>query len=92
MEAAMEHILKIASVIDVRTPPEFEQGHYPGAVNIPLHELPHRLDEFRNMKLPIVLYCLSGSRSGMAVSLLKQTGISDVYNGGGISNLLQHKK
>jgi phage shock protein E len=88
----MEHILATASIVDVRTPNEFGQGHYPGAVNIPLNELPQRLHEFKEMKQPIVVYCLSGARSSAAVSILKQTGINEVYNGGGINDLLLYKK
>ena len=88
----MEQILETASVVDVRTPNEYQQGHYPGAVNIPLNEIPQRLDEIKEMQQPIVLYCLSGNRSGMAAVLLKQTGISQVYNAGGINDILQYKK
>lgn len=88
----MEQILANASVIDVRTPGEYHQGHYPGAVNIPLNEVSERISEFKKMKQPIVMYCLSGARSGMAVSFLKQTGINEVYNGGGINDLLQYRK
>jgi phage shock protein E len=39
------------------------------------------------MRTPIVAYCRSGARSGMAVSLLKQSGINEVYNGGGLFDL-----
>lgn len=53
----MKEILNNASIIDVRTPGEFEDGHYPGAVNIPLNELPQRLEELEEMKKPIVAYC-----------------------------------
>ena len=88
----MEQILATASVVDVRTPGEYQQGHYPGALNIPLNELPQRLDECKQMKQPIVAYCLSGGRSSIAVSMLKQAGINQVYNGGGINDLLQYKK
>ncbi|HWI90058.1 MAG TPA: rhodanese-like domain-containing protein [Flavisolibacter sp.] len=83
----MKEILNKASVVDVRTPSEYLDGHYPGAVNIPLNELAQRLNEFREMKKPIVAYCRSGARSGMAVSLLKQNGFSEVYNGGGLFDL-----
>jgi phage shock protein E len=83
----MKEILNKASIVDVRTPGEFLDGHYPGAVNIPLNELPQRLDEFKQMKTPIVAYCRSGARSGMAVSLLKQNGLNEVYNGGGLFDL-----
>jgi phage shock protein E len=83
----MKEILNKASIVDVRTPVEFLDGHYPGAVNIPLNELPQRLEEFKEMKKPIVAYCRSGARSGMAVSLLKQNGLNEVYNGGGLFDL-----
>ena len=83
----MKEVLKKASVVDVRTPGEYLEGHYPGAINIPLNELQNRLEEFKELKTPIVAYCRSGARSGMAVSLLKQNGFSEVYNGGGLFDL-----
>jgi rhodanese-related sulfurtransferase len=43
-------------VIDVRPADEFAQGHLPGAVNIPLHELKRRLGELPKRK-EIVAYC-----------------------------------
>lgn len=87
----MKEILNNASIIDVRTPGEFEDGHYPGAVNIPLNELPQRLEELEDMKKPIVAYCRSGARSSMAVSILKQNGLNEVYNAGGLQDILQFK-
>jgi len=87
----MKEILNNASVIDVRTPGEFEDGHYPGAVNIPLNELPQRLQELEEMKKPIVACCRSGARSSMAVSILKQNGLNEVYNAGGLQDILQLK-
>lgn len=83
----MKEILNNASIVDVRTPGEYSDGHYPGSINIPLNELPQRLDEFKQLKMPIVAYCRSGARSGIAVSLLKQKGINEVYNGGGLFDL-----
>lgn len=83
----MKEILSQASIVDVRTPGEYLDGHYPGAINIPLNELSERLGEFKEMKKPIVAYCRSGARSGMAVSLLKQNGLNEVYNGGGLFDL-----
>ncbi len=87
----MKEILNNASIIDVRTPGEFGDGHYPGAVNIPLNELPQRLEELEEIKKPIVAYCRSGARSSMAVSILKQNGLNEVYNAGGLQDILQFK-
>ncbi|KAB2915652.1 MAG: rhodanese-like domain-containing protein [Bacteroidetes bacterium] len=68
------------TIIDVRTPAEFMGGNVAGSVNIPLNEVPHRLDEFKTMQ-NIVLCCASGNRSGQATMFLKQNGIECV-NGG----------
>lgn len=87
----MKNIPGNASIIDVRTPGEFAQFHYPGAVNIPLNEVQQRLEEFKNMQQPIITYCRSGNRSGMATEILKQNGIIEVYNGGSLDDLLQAK-
>lgn len=69
-----------ATIVDVRTPEEFMGGHVAGSINIPLHELPQRISEFKNMK-NLVLCCASGNRSGQATAFLKQQGIECV-NGG----------
>jgi phage shock protein E len=73
--------------VDVRSQWEFEEAHIPGAKNIPLDEVPLRIQELKSANTPVVLYCRSGNRSGMAVSILKQNGIANVYNGGGIANM-----
>lgn len=46
----------LVTVLDVRPTEEFTAGHVPGAVNIPLNELEHRLNEFNHDK-EIVAYC-----------------------------------
>ncbi|MGZ3839649.1 MAG: rhodanese-like domain-containing protein [Flavisolibacter sp.] len=84
----MNNILKNATMVDVRTEAEFAEGHYPGAINIPLDKIPENINEFRKMKMPVVAYCRSGNRSGMAVSLLREHGIYEVYNGGALEDLL----
>jgi phage shock protein E len=79
------------TVVDVRETGEFAAGHFEGAINIPLGIIPLRLDEFKAMTGPIVVYCRSGNRSGMAMNLLKQAGLSEVYNGGGIHDMLMYQ-
>lgn len=83
---------EVQTIVDVRTPEEFSEGHVSGAINIPLDQVQQRLQEFKEMPTPIVAYCRSGNRSGMAVSLLKQNGINDVINGGGLDDMLQQFK
>jgi phage shock protein E len=88
----MNNILQIVNkenvlLVDVRNPWEYEEGHIKNAVNIPLHEIPARITEFKKEEGPVVLYCRSGNRSGAAVNILKQAGLKNVYNGGGIADV-----
>lgn len=69
-----------ATIIDVRTPGEFMGGHVAGSINIPLQEIPDRLDELQKME-NIILCCASGNRSGQAAMYLQQNGIA-CQNGG----------
>jgi phage shock protein E len=85
--AAKEKIGMGATVVDVRTPQEYQGGHYEGARNIPLQELPGRLAELGDKKKPIVVYCASGMRSARAAKILKDAGFADVTNAGGLSSL-----
>ena len=74
-------------LVDVRSPWEYEIKHIPGSRNIPLEEVSSKVEEFKLFKNPVVLYCQSGNRSGMALSILKQLGVADVYNGGGLRDM-----
>jgi rhodanese-related sulfurtransferase len=79
----VEQIIKErqGTIVDVRTPAEFMGGHVAGSVNIPLQEIPDRLEELKNLKAPLVLCCASGNRSGQAQRFLSQHGI-ECANGG----------
>ena len=56
------------AVLDTRQQSEYADGHIPGAINIPLHELPHRLAEVPDGK--VWVHCASGYRASIAASLL----------------------
>lgn len=43
------------TILDVRSPEEYNYGHVPGAVNIPLGEIMDRMDEIKGLKTPLVL-------------------------------------
>lgn len=73
-----------AVLLDVREPNEFKGEQIEGSINIPLGIVPLRLDEIQAWKSPIVVYCLSGGRSGQAMAFLKSKGVEAVYNGGSI--------
>ena len=88
----MMESLNDVSIVDVRTPEEYLIEHFPNAINIPLDSIAQRIEEFRQMKKHIIAYCRSGNRSGTAVSILKQYGITDAVNGGGFEDLKQNMK
>jgi rhodanese-related sulfurtransferase len=67
------------TLIDVRTPAEFEAGHIPGAVNVPLDELKSSLDQLctaLDEHHDVVLVCRSGARAGQAQEALTSAGLS----------------
>ena len=74
-----------ALLLDVRSPPEFSSGHISGAVNIPLADLAGRLAELGPKTRPVVLYCASGARSGVAARMLKRSGFATARNLGAMS-------
>ena len=72
----------VFTLVDVRTPAEFNSGHVAQAINIPLNEVQSRVSEFETMQAPVLLCCASGGRSGQATAFLDSKGI-DCYNLGG---------
>ena len=46
-----------ATIVDVREPFECEQGMIDGSINIPLGDVPNKIEEFKSMKKPLVLCC-----------------------------------
>lgn len=77
-----------AQIIDVRSKSEYQGGHIPGSVNIPLQSLQANLGKIKKDK-PVITCCASGMRSASAKSILKANGFQEVYNGGGWMSLLQ---
>lgn len=70
-------------IIDVREPQEYADGHVAGAINLPPSKLMGDLPELVNVAkdTEIILYCRSGSRSNVAVQILKSKGYTNLING-----------
>lgn len=64
-------------LVDVREPSEYQSGHIPNAINIPLRTLAQNLHEVPRDR-PVVLYCSTGYRSAMGVMTLHLLGYENV--------------
>jgi phage shock protein E len=75
--------------IDVRNPEEWEfDGHAENSINIPLYQLPERIQEFMDFD-QIILVCRSGGRAGVAQSLFRNAGFEkEILNKGPWQSLL----
>ncbi len=72
-------------IIDVRTQSEYDAGHIPNAVLLPLDEISNSAAQIMpNLNTTYIIYCRSGNRSAQAVTLLDQMGYTDLYDLGGI--------
>lgn len=70
---------KAPLIIDVRSEDEYLAGHVPGARLIPHDQMANYLDSLAAFKdEPVVLYCRSGKRAGMASEVLEANGFSKV--------------
>ena len=80
-ETAREWLKKGATVIDVRSEPEFQEKHLPRAINIPLDRLRDEIAQVApDKEQPLLLHCRSGTRSGMGEATLKKMGYRNVFN------------
>ena len=87
-EQAWVAIEQPSLVIDVRTNEEVAAGTLNGSLHIPYEIIVARVNELDLGKdTPIVLFCRSGNRSGIAQSMLQADGYTDVVNGGAYLDL-----
>ena len=77
-----------AIIIDVRTYEEFAGGHIQNSKNIPLQIIESKISDIKKLNKPVIACCRSGNRSGMAKTMLNQQGLTEVYNGGGVYDML----
>lgn len=76
-----------AIILDVRSKAEYSGGHINGSINISVDTLSSNLSKLKDKNKTIITCCASGMRSASAKSILKSNGYTNVYNGGGWSNL-----
>ncbi len=69
-------------LVDVREPDEYVAGHVPGALPIPMGQLPNRVGEIDRTS-PVFVICASGNRSSAMTDLLRDAGFDAVSVAGG---------
>lgn len=74
-------------IIDLRTPYEFDQGHIPHAINIPVDRIKANIGRLRSLKKPIILCCSTGAHCWEAATLLREAAVTQVHNGGSWQSL-----
>jgi rhodanese-related sulfurtransferase len=68
-------------VLDVRSTAEFDEGHIPGAINIPYDSIGERIAELGPAgERDVVVYCRSGRRATIALETLKGAGFSRLFH------------
>jgi rhodanese-related sulfurtransferase len=68
-----------AFLLDVREDDEWTAGHVPGALHLPMMEIPARADELPTDR-DVVVVCRVGGRSAQVVAYLRQNGFDRVIN------------
>ena len=68
-------------VLDVRSAAEFDEGHLPGAINIPHDAIGERIGELGTPdERDLVVYCRSGRRSALALEALREAGFHRLFH------------
>ena|ERR1035437_4161069 len=87
---ALTHLKDGALVVDVRSAAEFNSGHLPNAVNLPLDEIETTLPRrAKGTNQVLLLHCQSEMRSGAAKTKLKRLGYSNAFNLGSYARAAQ---
>ena len=80
-------------IIDVRTEPEWKEGHLEGAILIPLEKIGDETAKAApDKRTKINLYCRTGRRSGIALETLKKLGYENVTNDGSLKDAAEKLK
>lgn len=69
---------EIKQIIDIRTKLEFDQGHYPNAIHLPVNKISEESVRSLNKTAGTLVYCNTGQRARYAVNKLLALGFSDV--------------
>lgn len=75
-----------AVLLDVRSKEEYDSGHIPGSINIPVEIITEVEKQIPKRETPVFVYCLRGTRSLKAVKAMRTLGYTQVKSIGGIAS------
>ncbi|ALS97355.1 rhodanese-like domain-containing protein [Lacimicrobium alkaliphilum] len=76
----VKHNAENFHILDVRSSEEYAEGHVPGAVNIPHDSIQAKISSLPQDKdAPVVLYCRTGRRAGLAATELESMGYDNLF-------------
>lgn len=84
VDVAQKYLREGACIVDVRSDQEYRADHLPNAINVPLGEMNRLPQILKDKNQILLLHCLSGTRSGVAVAKLKAMGYTHVFNMGSL--------
>lgn len=74
-----------ATIVDVRSQREYDEGHIPGSLHIPVASRDYASKLPRDKNSPIIVYCRSGSRASAFEKTLLQEGYTNLYHLGSLN-------
>lgn len=88
LDTLIQHHPQGVTVLDVREPEEYVEGHVPGALLIPMGQVPDRMDEVPR-EGPVYVICASGRRSQTSAAQLEEAGFDAYSVAGGTSGWIE---
>jgi rhodanese-related sulfurtransferase len=82
---ARQMVRKGALLVDLRSKREYDERHAEGAVNMSVDELETKMSTLPPTQ-PVVLYCHTGARAGVATAKLRKQGYKNVHNLGSLGH------
>lgn len=80
-----------AIVVDLRTAYEYDQGHVPRSLNIPIDRIRVSIERIKAYNKPVVLVCSAGNHCYEAADILRQAGVPRVFVGGSWQSVMRLK-
>jgi rhodanese-related sulfurtransferase len=78
-----------AVIIDLRTAYEYDQGHIPQSLNIPVDRIKANIGRIKGLQKPVILCCSTGSHCWEVANILRAAGVPQVISGGSWQSLLR---